>query len=223
MNNQQKRTEKKVPSKKTVYLTFDDGPSQNTLKVLDILKGYGLKATFFVNGNNTDFGKDIYRRIVEEGHAIGNHTYSHNYSHLYASIDNYIQDTLKLERLIAETTGVKPDIIRFPGGSNNLVSRRYSHGDIMDELTKRMLDEGYQYFDWHIDSKDASSTTPPKEKIIKAVLSGIGNKKSAIILFHDSASKTTTVEALPIIIETLIYMDFEFEPLTGESMVVHFK
>ena len=224
MKNQQKTNRNTNSSNnKIVYLTFDDGPSENTEKILDILLEYDIKGTFFVNGNHTEFGRRIYKRIVNEGHAIGNHTYSHSYQTIYSSVENYLADTLRLEKLIYETTGIKPSIIRFPGGSNNLVSRRYSEKALMKELATTLTEMGYQYFDWNIDSKDSSSTTPPKENIIKAVLSVIGDKRGAIILFHDSLHKTTTVEALGPIIETLRYMGYEFQPLSEDAFCVQFQ
>lgn len=211
-----------TPGDKTVYLTFDDGPSKNTPQILDILKQYKAKATFFVIANNTELGKSMYKRIVDEGGVIGNHTYSHDYATVYASIDAYISQTNKLNDLIYQAAGVRPDIIRFPGGSNNHVSWQYSGKDFMPKLTDRMLKEGYQYFDWNVDSTDADAVTQNKDTIINTVMSEVSNKKAAIILFHDSNQKTTTVEALPIILERLTQMGYKFGILSKDSYSVHF-
>ncbi|SHI68285.1 Peptidoglycan/xylan/chitin deacetylase, PgdA/CDA1 family [Geosporobacter subterraneus DSM 17957] len=219
----QKTETLKVSQNKTAYLTFDDGPSSNTIKILDILKKYEIKATFFVIGSETESSKKIYRRIVEEGHVIGNHTYSHNYNKIYASVENFMEDIWKLEALLEEVAGVKPKIIRFPGGSKNQASSRAGGKGLMADLITRLQEEGYQYFDWNVTSKDASAVTPDKEIIVRSVLEGIQGKKEAIILFHDNAPKTTTVEALPEIIEALLEKGYKFEVLSETSYYVHHR
>lgn len=219
----QKTEAKKVSQNKIAYLTFDDGPSPNTIKILDILKKYGIKATFFVIGSETENSKKIYKRIVEEGHVIGNHTYSHNYNKIYGSVENFMEDIWKLEALLEEVAGVKPKIIRFPGGSKNQASTRAGGKGFMADLITRLQQEGYQYFDWNVTSKDASTVTPEKEVIVRSVLEGIQGKKEAIILFHDNAPKTTTVEALPEIIEALMGKGYKFEVLSETSYYVHHR
>lgn len=186
-------------------------------------KGHNIKATFFVNGNDTAFGKEIYNRIVDEGHAIGNHTYNHNYSINYTSLDSFIQNVESLEALIYDTTGVTMDIFRFPGGSNNTVHKRYGPQSIMLDTIEYIENRGYQYFDWSLDSRDALAVTVSKEEILSSVLNGIGNKRNVNILFHDSWPKTTTVEALPEIIDYLIEKEYTFESLTKDSHYIHFE
>jgi peptidoglycan/xylan/chitin deacetylase (PgdA/CDA1 family) len=206
---------------KTAYLTFDDGPSDNTVKILDILKENNIKATFFVNGRPES--KEIYKRIVNEGHTIGNHTYSHDYAALYKTIDGFYKDKQKLDDLIWEVNGVKPEILRFPGGSNNHVSYSYGGKDFMDKLTKQVKESGIKYFDWNVDSSDASTVTQDKNKIISAVLNGSKNKTQAIILMHDSKPKTTTALALPDIIKGLKEQGFKFSSLSSKVSAVQFK
>ncbi len=212
--------------KKIVYLTFDDTMSENTVKILDSLKQNGIKATFFPNldlrGQNIEFEKRMLKRMVEEGHSIGNHTASHSYAYVYSSIDNYIADTDKLNNFIYESVGVKPDIIRFPGGSNNQVSWRYGGKAFMKQLILRMKEEGYQYFDWNVSSSDAAAETVSKDVILKNVLNGAKGKNKAIVLMHESRAKTTTSEALPQIIKGLKSMGYEFEVLSKDSFTVQF-
>ncbi|ABZ83621.1 polysaccharide deacetylase, putative [Heliomicrobium modesticaldum Ice1] len=208
-----------VPEKKTAYLTFDDGPSENTLAVLDILAQYQVKATFFVNGNATDFGRAAYRRIAREGHALGNHTYSHLYGKVYASIEAFMEDVRRLDELIAEETGIRPDILRFPGGSNNRVSPGRG---FMVALSRRVVEAGYQYFDWNVDSLDASKATPDKDLIVNAVARQSAGQKAVIVLFHDSPAKKTTVEALPEIIERLQHEGYSFDVLGKSAYAVKF-
>jgi peptidoglycan/xylan/chitin deacetylase (PgdA/CDA1 family) len=206
---------------KIAYLTFDDGPSDNTVKILDTLKENNIKATFFVNGHPER--KEIYQRIVNEGHVIGNHTYSHDYAALYKTIDGFMNDKQKLDDFLYGITGVKPQILRFPGGSNNQVSYNYGGTDFMDRVTKYIKQSGIKYFDWNVSSTDASVTTQDEDTIISEVLKGAKNKKQAIILMHDSNPKTTTALALPAIIKGLKEQGFKFSTLSVEVDAVQFK
>lgn len=193
-------------NQKVAFLTFDDGPSKNTEKILNILKEENIKATFFVNGHDDDFARDMYKRIVEEGHAIANHTYSHSYKDVYKSQESFIRDVERLDEYIYSVTGIKPDIIRFPGGSNNTINRKYSKSNdnsFMNGLANRIEDEGYTYFDWTVDSTDASKMKQSAQKIISSTLSESLKQKYPVVLFHDAPAKTTTVEALPSIIKRL--------------------
>jgi peptidoglycan-N-acetylglucosamine deacetylase len=208
---------------KTAFLTFDDGPSENTVKILDILDFYAVKATFFVVGREIENHLNIYKRIVANGHSIGNHTYSHNYSSIYASVDSLKKDVYALDNLLLQVVGYKPDLLRFPGGSNNHSSWKYGGQELMLQIIKEMLKEGYQYFDWNVDSQDTSDYLPPLELIVNSVLSGAAKKEQAVILLHDAPVKITTVEALPEIITGLIKLGFHFERLTKESASCQFK
>jgi peptidoglycan/xylan/chitin deacetylase (PgdA/CDA1 family) len=203
-------------NEKVAYLTFDDGPSKNALKVLDILKSYNIKATFFVNGNEPS----IVKRIVSDGHAIGNHTYSHDYSKIYTSVNDFKIDFQKDEDFIYNNTGIKTKIMRFPGGSDNHVSYKYGGKNMMYDIAKEMTKEGYTYFDWNIDSNDASKVTQDKNVIISSVLDNSKKKKFIIVLMHVSSPKTTTVEALPTIIEGLQKQGFTFKSLDTSSPIV---
>ncbi|MDO4536428.1 MAG: polysaccharide deacetylase family protein [Clostridium perfringens] len=208
--------------KKIAYLTFDDGPSKNTYRILDILKKYNIKATFFVNGKPVF--KDTYIRMYKEGHSIGNHTYCHEYNEIYSSVEDFKSDTNKLNRLLIEY-GIKPTyMLRFPGGSNNTVSKRYGGDVIMDELVQVMSEEGYKYYDWNVTSGDASRQCLTKDEIVQNVINGCKGKSNAIILFHDLNPKVSTVEALPEVIEYLLSENYEFRVLnSGEESIVHFK
>ena len=199
------------------YLTFDDGPSHNTLKVLDVLDSYGIKATFFVVGTgNSNYLSEIHSR----GHAIGLHTASHNYSTIYSSVDNYLTDIKAISDIVYSKTGVRSNIMRFPGGSSNGVSASYCKG-IMAELTTLMPSLGYSYYDWNVSSGDAAPNSVPSDNIVNNILSGARGKKSICVLMHDSGGKSTTVEALPAVIEGLHEMGFRFAPLTADVYGFH--
>lgn len=209
-----------VEDAKYAYLTFDDGPSSNTVKILDFLKANHIKATFFVLGKE-DQG-DIYRRIVDEGHTIAIHSNTHDYSTIYQSVDNFMKDVNELSELIQKETGVKPDVLRFPGGSNNTVSHKYGGNDVMDQIIPAVNEAGYVYFDWNVDSQDASKSKQDTSVIVDSVLSGAQNKHEAIILMHDASAKTTTVEALPSIVEGLREQGFVFKSLSTSTEPVQF-
>lgn len=209
-----------VPSgQKVCYLTFDDGPSANTLKILDILNKYGVKATFFVI-NSADIG--YVKNIYEAGHTVGLHTATHNYSQIYASTDAYFNDLQQISDKVESIIGIKPTVMRFPGGSSNKVSAKYC-GGIMTRLVSLVQERGYSYFDWNVASGDADSNTPSYTYIRNNVLNSAKNKNSACVLMHDSSVKTTTVQALPEIIEGLTAMGYRFEALTPETYGYHHR
>ncbi len=204
------------------YLTFDDGPSVNTTKILDILKEKGVKATFFVIGKTDDFSKDVYNRIVAEGHVLALHSMTHNYSAIYKNVDAFKADYKALSDLLYEKTSMRPTVMRFPGGSNNTVSKKYG-GEIMDELVKEMPAAGYVYYDWNVDSGDALSKKLTADQITARVVEQSAKKSDAVILMHDAKPKEETVKALPEIISKLSEMGFSFEVLTEKGPDVRFK
>ncbi len=185
-----------------VYLTFDDGPSGNTSRILDILAEYDVKATFFVVGKEEEQYQELYTRIVDEGHTLGMHSYSHKYDEIYQSVDSFAQDMSKLQEFLYETTGVWCRYCRFPGGSSNTVSRV----DMYDLITY-LNEQDITYFDWNIASGDASNSYISKEAIISNCISTLPQYQESIILMHDASNKNTTVEALPALIEQIQAMD----------------
>ncbi len=202
-----------------VYLTFDDGPSIYTTRILDILDEYGVKATFFVTGEEAETNPERYRAIVERGHSIGMHSFTHVYSDVYKSKENFIKDLNKIRDYISETTGVTPEIYRFPGGSSNTVSKTD-----MDELCDYLTEQGIVYYDWNISSGDASHYPLSAQRITKNCLKNVTNFHEAVILMHDVSTKATTVEALPAIIEGLLDMeDVEILPITKDTVPIQHR
>lgn len=199
-----------------IYLTFDDGPSARTAEVLDILKEKDVKATFFVVGSSNESGTQLLRRIIEEGHTLAMHSYSHNYNKIYASVEDYLADMYQIFTQIKETTGVTPTLFRFPGGSIN----GYNRG-IYQELISEMLRRGFVPYDWNVSSADAASSQPtPVNDLINNVITGAARVQCGIVLMHDSAAKTTTVQALPLMIDRLREMGFELKALSPEVMPI---
>lgn len=195
-----------------VYLTFDDGPSENTDEILDILNQYQVKATFFVVGKSQAY-TPVYKRIVEEGHTIGMHSYSHKYSEIYENLDSFCEDVEKLQELIYERTGVISKLYRFPGGSSNTVSKVD-----MQELLAYLEEQDITYFDWNVSSLDATGVELSVDDIVENVTGNIQRYNNAIVLMHDANDKILTVEALPIIIEKLQAMEnVEILPITEDT------
>ena len=197
-----------------VYLTFDDGPSVNTEKLLDILAEYDVKATFFVTGKDKEKYGDIYRRIVEEGHTLGMHSYSHEYGNIYASLENFQEDLETLRNFLYNETGVVSQFYRFPGGSSNNVSQTDIH-----EMTAYLKAMDIEYFDWNISAGDAMGASLSSGQIVSRVMNQIPSHRVAMVLMHDAADKHSTVEALPELIEEIQAMeDTEIVPITKETM-----
>ncbi|MCR5356336.1 MAG: polysaccharide deacetylase [Lachnospiraceae bacterium] len=208
---------------KKAYLTFDDGPSSNTDRILDILDEYNVKGNFFVIGRFSDAYKDQYRRIIDEGHVIGMHSYSHIYTEIYASADAFTADLNHVQYVIYDVTGYAPNIYRFPGGSSNLVSP-VSMLEFIDILDKR----GIVYYDWNVNSGDADTSLLGKQQIIDNVFTGIKaldspeERNEVMILFHDLAQKTTTVEALPAVIEGLQAQGYVIAPIDDYTKKIQY-
>ena len=208
---------KKNDGDKVCYLTFDDGPSDNTLKILDILKRANAKASFFVIGTSK---LDYIKRIHNEGHTVALHANNHDYSKIYKSEEAYFKDLNAIAAKVKKITGVDSKIIRFPGGSSNTISKDYNKG-IMTRLTKQVQQKGYTYVDWNVDSTDASGNNVPKSKILNNVKMYSKGQGDICVLMHDTGAKNTTVEALPEMISYLRSEGFRFEALTTESPIFH--
>lgn len=200
---------------KIVYLTFDDGPGAYTAKLLDVLKKYGAKATFFVTCAGDDA---LIKREFDEGHAVGLHTCSHVYSQVYASDAAYFKDLAAVSDRVKKITGVESKLIRFPGGSSNAVSAKYSKG-IMTRLVKEVANRGYAYFDWNVSSGDAGGTVATST-VYNNVINGMGKfVNGAIVLQHDI--KSFSVDAVEQILQYGQSHGFVFEKLTIASYAAH--
>lgn len=203
-----------------VYLTFDDGPSSETDRILDILDTYGVKATFFVVAKNEELYAETYQRIVEDGHSLGMHSYSHKYSEIYASVDAFADDLNQIREYLFRITGQEISLYRFPGGSSNRVSRVP-----IEKLISYLNENEITYFDWNISSKDATTSYISAETIISNCMYNIENYDTCVILMHDSPDKKSTVEALPKLIERIQALDHTvILPITdGTDLVQHRK
>lgn len=207
-----------TPSRGTIYLTFDDGPGDYTAALLDVLKKYNVKATFFVTGRGDDA---MIAREYDEGHAIGLHTFSHNYSYVYASIDNFMADLYKVQDRVKNITGYTSFLMRFPGGSSNTVSRRYDGGThIVSKLAAKLASLGFTYFDWNISSGDAGETTSA-DVVFQNVINGLKDGDSSVVLQHDI--KDFSVAAVERIIIYGIEHNYTFDKLSADSYAAHHR
>ncbi len=199
--------EQELPEK-VVFLTFDDGPGRNTLKILDTLKQYNICATFFVIGENlTEDGLEIAKRALEEGHMLGMHTETHEYDKIYRSVEAFLADYDKLASRFVEEFGECPAVFRFPGGSYSAYINPIKK-DLRGELERR----GFLGYDWNVSGED-SVGTPTAASIKKNIFDTIEGQKQPIILLHDSPCSNLTAEVLPEILERLVAEGYEFRTL----------
>lgn len=190
------REVQKLPEgSKVCYLTFDDGPSENTLKVLEILRQYDAKATFFLIGENiNEETAPIVQKILEEGHAVGLHANVHTYKSLYRSLDSFLSDYEKLFVRLRDEFGIETPLFRFPGGS----ACSYLHGN-GKEFIRQMHSRGFSCYDWNVSGEDAVGK-PTVSSIKKNVFRDVFRYNTPVVLLHDSAQTTKTLEALPEIL-----------------------
>lgn len=206
-----------VYGKGVIYLTFDDGPSNlTTAGILDILKEEGVKATFFVTNNGSDY---LIKRMYDEGHTVALHTASHNYGTVYGSVESYFNDLKKVSDRVKRITGYTSKIVRFPGGSSNTISRRYTKG-IMTTLTQELFNRGYRYYDWNVDSGDAS-TSNTKDKVYSRVTRNLSKDKMNMVLLHDI--KYQTRDALRDIIRYGKENGYSFDSIDMNTYMIRQK
>ncbi|MBQ8893918.1 MAG: polysaccharide deacetylase family protein [Clostridia bacterium] len=203
-----------VPGNKTIYLTFDDGPGPYTAQLLDVLKKYGVKATFFVT--NKPSYNHLIARMAAEGHAVGIHTASHDYKKIYASEDAFFADQQIMQDIITAQTGSPTKLMRFPGGSSNMVSS-FNKG-IMTRLTAAVTERGMRYFDWNVDSNDAGGASTSSE-VAANIKKGIQSSRYANVLQHDI--KKFSVNAVEEVIQWALANGYTFKALDETSPTCH--
>lgn len=196
---------------KVIYLTFDDGPDpENTPRILDILKANNIKATFFVVGTEIAKAPEILKRTYEEGHAIGNHTYTHVYKDLYRSPSTYTEQLQHTDQAIKDLIHVRPHISRAPGGSAGSFTKSY---------WEALKNQGYIEVGWNISSGDASNANA--ENLLNNIRQQTEKNKflwpHAILLMHDGRGHSETVKALPEIIKFYKDLGFEFRVINSKT------
>lgn len=190
------------------YLTFDDGPSATSVKILEELAKKNIKATFFVTGKNSQLHEDALRAIAAAGHTIGVHTFSHEYKTIYASVEDYLADFDLMYTRILEVTGIAPTVFRFPGGSINAYNQK-TYTQIVAEMTRR----GFVFYDWNAAASDAVKGGISRQQVVNNVMQSASGNKRLVVLLHDRTENTSTAAALPAIIDGLEKRGFRFEAL----------
>ena len=213
--------DKKEAVQKTAYITFDDGPSKVTPAILDALKEANVKATFFVIGRTSEQDIATLKRIHEEGHSIGIHSYSHKYKEIYRSVEAYLEDFSEIETWLYALTGEHTQIFRFPGGSNNSTAKKSLMIDIATEMTRR----GYIYYDWNVIAHDDQKTVYSANQLYQNVVKSAKNKlnRNLILLFHDNSTRMTTAEAIPKVIEYFRAQGYVFDKITPDTTPIQFN
>jgi len=195
--------------KKTIYLTFDDGPSYKvTNNILDILKKNKVKATFFLIGDQIKDKEDVVKRIYNEGNSIGLHSYTHNYKKIYCNEDKFIKEMINCRNEINKVVGISPNIIRFPGGSYKRLNK---------DFLKRLHDKNFKVYDWNLDSSDGLKPKAPLDELYANAIEGSEEKGTLILLFHCADVHQNTCRVLPKIISYYKSKGYEFKLITEET------
>ncbi len=206
---------------RTVYLTFDDGPSRNTDALLEVLNEQQVKATFFVTGQNPEYF-DCIAKAKEQGHLIALHTYTHNFSSIYSGSTAFWEDIEKLNELIYEQTGEYSNLLRFPGGSSNTVSKRHGGVHIMQTLIAECEQRDIAYVDWNVDTKDAENGTCDADTIFQRAVRGADQVDGdLVILMHDGTANTTAAQATEQVIQYFRDQGCTFDTLDHMEELVH--
>lgn len=194
---------------KIAYLTFDDGPSNNTHEILDILKQYNIKATFFVLGSQVQVFPETTNRIYNEGHYIANHGYSHKYSSIYQSPEQVLNEYNQCSEVVAKTINVpeyNSHLFRFPGGS---VGGKYA--DLKKQAITLLDQNNILHIDWNSLTGDSEKANPTEEYLMDNLQKTTEGKNNLVVLMHDAQAKHITVETLPKVIEYLQQQGYTFK------------
>lgn len=203
-----------------VYLTYDDGPTYaETIRLLDVLDSYGVKATFFVTGEAVQKYPSSARAITERGHTLGCHSVTHVYENIYSSAES-LENELILWEDIVSGAGIELDskLFRYPGGSNNSA---IGDTELAREMTEMLEDHSYRIYDWNVVTNDAVLYTAPdgtdtydylRETFLSTFEAKIaGGGVPIIILMHETVPET--IDLMPWVIETLIERGYTFDTL----------
>ncbi|WP_054743760.1 polysaccharide deacetylase family protein [Cellulosilyticum ruminicola] len=202
---------------KLVYLTFDDGPTPKiTEEILDILESNNVKATFFIVGKEIKGREAILKRIYEEGHGIGLHTYSHDFKKIYTSCDAFISEMDQNLTIINEVLGTTLDIkaIRFPGGSSGRLTKAW-----LETLTAK----GYQIYDWNVDLQDGVKGNLSPIELVRNGTKFMDKSSRKIILAHCNTNNQNTCKALPNLIKYYKEQGYTFKIIDATTPPYYYR
>ncbi|GAS85213.1 polysaccharide deacetylase [Paenibacillus amylolyticus] len=199
---------------KVVYLSFDDGPGNHTREVLDILRKEQVPATFFVLGEQAERYPELIRALVEDGHALGNHTFNHQYEQLYSDFKVFWKQIKQTEEVLERITGFRPNLVRAPGGT-------YGHFD--QSYFDLLQLGGYTVMDWNVDSGDSKRKGVPAKEILSNSTKVPAGARSVIVLMHDGGAHAETVKALPGIIKYYRDHGYRFDTMKSTDQPIQFR
>ena len=213
-------TAARQPAHKTIYFTFDDGPSPVTPELLDVLKKHDVKATFFVIGQDTPASRAVLRRMAKEGHVIGLHTYTHNVSKIYRSPGAFMEDLNRSDAFIYEITGIHPKIFRFPGGSVT----KHAPAQVIGEVVRQTKEKGLTFYDWNACAQDDTAGTTAAGDIKRRIIEYTEACKGSdvIVLLHDDSLRTTLPQAVEELILYFKDCGYDFSTITPDTKPVQF-
>lgn len=193
---------------KIIYLTFDDGPSVLTDKILDILREENVKATFFLIGNQISDQKAVVKRIYDEGHTIGLHTFTHKYKRIYSSNENFINEMIRCQNEVYNIVGIKPNIIRFPWGS---------HKKLNQDFLNMLHENNFKIYDWNAFMSDGINCKTPINKLYREATKTTVTEHPIILLMHCDYMHKNTCKALPMVIKYYKEKGYEFKAITKDT------
>ncbi len=205
------------PEKATIYLTFDNGPTPTTDRILDILQQYQVKATFFVTPAVDGSDAERLRCIRDAGHTLALRP-TQNGKIVYSDVQGFLDAFAAASDLLYDATGVQANIFRFPGGSINDYDRSISK-DLMAEMKRR----GYVYFDWNVDCGQTDAVNTTANVISNKIIQAANNNNSTVVLLYDDWNCEATVDALANTIQVLTKQGYAFDRLTNAIKPVVFQ
>jgi len=183
-----------------VYLTFDDGPVEEiTTQILDTLKSYDVKATFFMLGSYAKRNPELTKRVYDEGHTVASHSHTHQKS-MFNSLANFKKEVDESVAVLEEITGDKIKHFRIPYGTK--IGQAYK-----DYLAEK----GLTIVKWNCESYDSRVNTKTPEQILEGVKSTKPAKGDVIVIMHDTYGKQKTADALASVIEYFQSINYEFK------------
>ena len=178
------------------------------------MKANDVKATFFVIGKDEEY-YDYYKRIADEGHTLGMHSYTHQYQKLYASEESFAGEIEELQGLLYDVTGVESHVFRFPGGSSNDVSQLP-----IEKYIAYLNEHNINYYDWNALSGDAINASLSPEQLVNNIMKDVRENKDSIVLMHDLQNVHATVESLQMLIDTLKSEGYELLPIDENTPLI---
>ena len=206
---------------KKFYLTFDDGPTQMTKEVLEVLEKNDVKATFFFNAAKGKEDEKIIKEIVNDGHLLALHTYSHDYKKIYKNPKAFIKDLEKNRKNFKNITGYDCRIFRFPGGTNNTVSFSYGGKKVIKNTIKLTEKYGYDYVDWNAFPNDTISKVSTKQYNI--IIKQAKWNEETVVLIHVFDRNKSLPNGLDNVIKQLKKQGYTFDTVDNLSTEIKFS